>query len=202
MAIDDTVRQQAIEMLQRGVGTMSVARATKLSRWTVTRLRKSLRLMPEQLVVDLAAELEQTAEVATTTQQELEQTTTTLAKASKRFEVTRARERRKDQELRNLRKKDEWQQRCFRVAYGVYDVFPESVWTALLAGDAVPVRFDHPRVPDVDRDTVLVLDDEYIDDLRLAITTRETYEMGAQTTDPDKALTGYGRALRVEVYGG
>ena len=114
----------------------------------------------------------------------------------------RAKHERTHQELRDLRKRDKWQQLAIQFTYTAYDLLPESVWSSLLAGETVEAAFAGRQVDRADQQYTLWLDEDQRAVMREPIAVRESCELDDDVSDDPKAqLNRYGRALREEMYG-
>lgn len=136
-------------------------------------------------------------------EQRLAATQAELAEAQAELKRTYTRERRKDQELRDLRKDSRWQRLAIEIASAVGDVLPESVWWRLLEGEVVKAQFDHRNLDRLDRRAELVLADDTRQALRDVINLKQTLDLddGDLSQAPRARRDRFARAWRTEMYG-
>lgn len=191
---DSAKKSEAYNMLRAGVPVADVARRTGIGYRTLYRMRGRTPSSEELIarVRQLEDDIKQTKR----------QAAIDAAAAREKHRRVYERERRKDQALRSARKGSDWLRRALRLAYGVYDVLPESVWIALFAGRVIEARFGvDAMISADDRETLLSLDEDFGEDLRAAFSVRDGIESDEDVDllDDDQLRARFTRQYRIEV---
>lgn len=224
--------EEAARLFEAGALWRDVVARTGLSRRTVFRLQKTVRRAQAEAERARAAETRATHEALQQRVVELHQEAERLRKCPAPMVVTSRRltpglrggppvdadrltrlraeldavtrrERRKDQELRDIRKGERWQTEAMDLGYHLSDVLPDSVWRLLQCHYSVPVTFQHREVISAERHTVLKLSDEAAEKFRLYLAVRRGQRMDevgiAEGRDAERKR--FARLVRCELYG-
>ena len=191
------MKAKAEHMLRDGDSVASVSASTGIGYRTVYRIRSGKRIPSRETAQVLASRT-----VIGALKERVEKLEGQLTAERKRHQDTYARERRKDQALRTMRKGDRWQKLAFRLGYGLYDVLPESVWIALMAGHVVKAEFSGAAlVTAQDSEAWIAIDDDYIEDMRTVLALREGIECDDDAMDVDDHTLRerFARQYRIEL---
>ena len=197
-------RDAAVSLLRQGhCSATEIARRTGLSRVTIERLKRQLgvRTNRDARAAAQARTVEERLAEATEQAQALQ---ARLDRERELHARTADRAERKDQQLRDARKKDKGMLLYGALGFSVYDLLPTSAWHVLLEGGAIPVSLRHPRIERVEQQTELVLTDLAREALREVVAVREEMEIDDDTTSMDEQRTRdrFLRLLRIALYGG